>query len=116
MHITTKHIIKISLISFILLFSSLIYLDSIHTIKTTQIKNITIKNINQYVQIEGKIGKQNIIKNMSFLNIYDKSSNIPAIMFDLNKTLNKKKHYSFTGKITTYKSKPELIIYEIKEK
>ena len=115
MKFTTKHIIKLSLIIFIILFTLLIYIDKNYKLETTPIKNITIKNINQYKAIQGKIGKQNIIKNISFFDIYDNQSKITAIMFNLNKTLNYNKKYKFTGKITIHKNKPEMIIYEFQE-
>lgn len=112
-----KIMIKSGLIGFFFFFGVLILIDANYEPRELKINEIEIKNINQYVKTSGKIVKQNLYKNSTlFLEIEDNKTIIPAIMFKANSTIPYNKNYSFIGKVTLYKNKPEIIIYEIREK
>lgn len=107
---------KILIITIFILFIIIYSIDYKYTINPIKIREIEIKDINKKVKIIGTISKSTIINEHTFLTIKDNTSQIKAIIFYFNKSINKNKLYEIEGKITTYKQEPEIIIDKIKIK
>ena len=110
----SKLIIKISLIVFLISFSLLFFIDKNYILDKKEIKNITIKDINKYVRIEGEIVKQKSIGEHVQIEIKDNTSTIKGTLFYSNSSF-RNKNYSIIGKITMYNKKLGLIVSEIEE-
>lgn len=107
-----KNITKISLIIFLILFSLIYYLTFNITQKTSNLNNLDLTKINENVNFIAYVQKSTLKNSTLFLNLTTNKSSIVGIIFNINKTLSKKK-YKFFGKINYYNLKPEIIITKI---
>jgi hypothetical protein len=117
MKLSHRSLIKITLITFLTLFTILHIIETKQELSKTSIDNLSIKDINKHKKIEAIIIKQKAIKNNNFLTLKSPTTNktINAIIFDNNKTLSKKQTYEIEGKITLYNQEIEIIINQIKK-
>ncbi len=105
---------KLSLILFFLSFIGIFLAENKLKIEEIPVKNIIKQNINDYVKISGKVSNQKLISENLFFYIKDSNSEIRAVLFDFNRTLEYNKKYQFIGKIVLYETEVEIIISEIK--
>lgn len=105
--------IKYYLISTIILFFIIYSFEEKLPIEITPVENISLTHINQVINTSAYLNEQVIINNHSFLTFKSKNKKIKGILFNTNTTL-EKKEYEIIGKITPYKNKAQITIYELK--
>jgi DNA/RNA endonuclease YhcR with UshA esterase domain len=94
----------------------LLFLSQTLEPKTKAISEITEKNINEIVKIQGQITDAREYNNKTFqvLTIKDKTGNISAIMNANNPiVINKSKTYSIIGGVQTYNKSLQIAINKI---
>lgn len=116
MEFTTHNTIKYTLIGFLLSFTLIFYLDNNHELSTKNISDLSLKDLNKNVKIEGRILKQNLIKDHLFLTINDGTSSIKVIGFYAKEELYPYSQYIIEGKITLYEKELEIIANKIEIK
>lgn len=117
MQINSRQIIKISFLFFILGFFYFYYLEINSNLEVIRIDDIKISNVGEYVKVLGFV-KNYYLKNQTlFLEICDNiytNNSILGVVFNYEEDLIfKNQNYSFIGKISLYKTKPQIIIEKI---
>jgi hypothetical protein len=107
--------VKIIFITFLILLSVLLFLSqnsSPSKISSSQLNNLTLKNQNQRLTIEGEIKDIKYQNNRISLHI---QNILPEFVIFSNKLLNIKKsdRIQIEGKIDFYKNNPQIIISKI---
>lgn len=83
--------------------------------ETVKISSIKLPDsTEQVVLIKGEITNIKELTGLTILTIKDSSGEIPAILFEESKELKSCSNGEFTGEITEYNGKPEMIISKIK--
>jgi hypothetical protein len=114
--------IKICIISFLMIFSFMYYFEKSFIISETEISNLDISKINQFVKVSGVIESQNLYNENLFVNlcsdfnknnINKKISCIKLILFDIESKLDQNFKYEVIGKVTYYNNNLEIIVRKI---
>ncbi|MFW6285923.1 MAG: hypothetical protein ACOC16_02020 [Nanoarchaeota archaeon] len=115
MKLSNRSLLKISLIGFLMLFIAIYFIENNYEPQEKLIQNLSMKDLDKHVKINGKILQQTTISNTKFLKISDNKSNktIKGIIFENNHTYSKNNNYTFEGKITMYQGEIEIIINKI---
>lgn len=110
-----KHI-KIALTGIIIFLTLIYFFESTLLLNNTNICDISQKDLNKYVRIEGTPIYQNLYDTNLFFKIkdYNTKCQIQAVVFNLNQTL-ENKNYNFTGEIILYKKELEIIVKQIEQ-
>jgi len=118
MKLKEYNLIKISFIIFLFSFILLYYLDDNYSPKLIYILDIDKSYFNKVVRIDVKIQKQTLKNQTLFLTLSDinySNFKILAIVFNINKTLDKNINYEIIGKVDLYKDDLEILVNEIKK-
>lgn len=107
------HLIKISLLGFLICFAIVYYVEINFTPPLINIENITSSDLNHHITIRGEIITQRISSNTLFVKVKDETGIIDVILFKSNHTLEKNKEYIIEGKVGYYKDNFQLIAKNI---
>lgn len=107
--------IKVLLILIIFFLMLIYFFENSLFLPTSNLCDISYKDLNKYVRIEGIPIYQNLYNENLFFKIKNSDNcKIQAIVFNFNRTLEKRK-YNFTGEIDLYKKELEIIIKQIEQ-
>ncbi len=115
MKLSEHKLIKITFVSFILLFLLVYIIDLNYKLTPIPISEIDKTKINKRVAIKVEVASQNLHGNTLFLTLSDKNNEIKAVIFNQNELLELQGEYYFLGKISLYNNELELIVDEIKK-
>lgn len=113
MKLNDKNLTKICIVLFLALYCVIYYVDSRFELETSNISELSIKDINKKIKVEGTPTKQKLIGENLFFTIENNNSNLIAIAFGINETLSKNQRYYFEGRITLYNNDIEIIVDKI---
>lgn len=117
MKLKNKHLIKISLIVFLVSFSLVYFIEMNHSKNSISLDEISIKDVSKVAKIDAFVNNQRLYNSTLFLNVTEIISNktVKVVAFKSSNLLNESFNYSIIGKITLYQGEIELIAQRIEK-
>jgi len=109
-----KNVIKFCLIGFLILFFIIIYMEKTNVIENSNISELSLDNLNEYVRVSGFVKSQTLSRENLFLEICDSlnfknNSCIKVSLFGMKAKLKYRRKYEVLGKINYYNSNLSII-------
>ncbi len=106
-------LLKISVVSSIIGLALLFFLSMFTKLENTEIKELSIADIDRTIKIQGLVSRVNPGEKITFLEIVQHNK-MPVLVFSTNLTLNSGDEVEVVGKVTEYNGKVELIADNIR--